>query len=86
MSTRRTAIVDQAEGRHKQLSALSEKEIFLLMQAYTRDKTCITEADALTLCHWAQGIKFGSYVLALVLEQRLRITVEGAEVKIGLPL
>jgi hypothetical protein len=54
------------------------------MQAYTADKSCITEEDALTLCHWAQAQKYGAYVLQLVLEGHLRIKVEGKTVRLGL--
>ena len=48
-----SAIVDQAGARHQPPCALTAEEVFLLLRAYTADKTCITEADALTLCHWA---------------------------------
>ena len=64
---------------------LTDDEVFQLMRAYTRDKTCITEEDALTLCHWAQAQKFGAYVLQLVLAGSLRVTVDDGTVKLGLP-
>ena len=82
--SRKAGILDQAGSQHKRPCALSDQEVFQLMRAYTADKSCITEADALTLCHWAQAQKFGAYVLQLVLEGHLRIVVEGQEVKVGL--
>jgi hypothetical protein len=76
------AIVDDTTARRKPCE-LTDQEVFLLMQAYTADKSCITEADALTLCHWAQAQKLGAYVLRLVLEGHLRVTVEGDAVKLN---
>ena len=84
MSTKKAAILDQDAAQHKRHCELTDEEVFQLMRAYTADKTCITEADALTLCHWAQQQKCGAYVLQLVLEGHLRVVVEGSEVKVAL--
>lgn len=48
------AIVDQPGTRRKPW-ALTDREVCVLMQALTRDKTMVTEADCLTLCRWAQA-------------------------------
>ena len=85
--SKQAAILDQARTRHKRPCELTDHEVFLLMRAYTADKTCITEADALTLCHWAQAQKFGAYVLQLVLAGRLHIVVKEQEIRLrGLPV
>ena len=77
------AIVDQAADRHKRPWDLTDTEVFQLMQAYTADKTCITEADALTLCHWAEHHKRSAHILGLVLAGHLRVTVAGQDVQLG---
>ena len=53
------------------------------MQVFTPGKTCITEEDALTLCKWAQEQKFGAYVLHLVLEGYVTVSVEVGAVTVG---
>ena len=84
--SKHAAILDQGESRHKRPWELTDQEVFLLMQAFTRDKTSITEEDALTLCHWAQARKLGALTLQLVLAGPLRVAVEGTDVKLGLPV
>jgi len=64
---KKAAIVDQAADRHKRPCELTAEEVHKLMRTFTRDKCSITEADALTLCHWAQAHKAGAYALHLVL-------------------
>jgi hypothetical protein len=83
--SKQAAILDQDDLRHKRPWDLTGEEVLHLMQAFTRDKCTITEADALTLCHWAQAQKRGAYVLHLVLAGHLRVEVEGTAVKVGLP-
>ena len=75
-------MVDQRRTRHKSC-ALSDEEVFLLMRAFTRDKSCITEDDAMTLCRWAQAQKFGAFVLKMVLQGHLRVRVENGRVRVG---
>ena len=53
------------------------------MAAFTRGKACITEEDALTLCRWAEVQKFGAFVLFLVLEGRVAVTVKDGAVMLG---
>ena len=79
---KQSAIVDQADAQGKRWP-LTDEEVFALMQAFTRDKTCITEEDALTLCRWAQEQKFGAYVLHLVLEGYVTVSVEAGAVTVG---
>jgi hypothetical protein len=61
--SKEAASLDENSPRHKRPCDLTDQEVFQLMQAYTADKSCITEEDALTLCHWAQAQKYGAYVL-----------------------
>jgi hypothetical protein len=49
--SRKAGILAQAEARYKRPWALTDQEVFQLMQAFTRDKTLVTEADCVTLCH-----------------------------------
>lgn len=78
-----SAILDQRRPRHKPC-ALSDGEVFRLMQAFTRDKTMVTEDQCLVLCRWAQAQKLGALVLELVLAGHLSVSVEGEEVKVQL--
>ena len=84
--SRKSGIVEEGGPRHKRPYALSDKEVFQLMRAFTRDKALVTEADCLTLCRWAQERKLNAVVLQAVLEGHLRVVVEGQEVKVGLPV
>ena len=83
MSTTKTGIVEDALARHKRESALTDEEIFVLLEAFTRDKTCILEEDAMSLLRWAQHCKLLTHTLQLVLEGHARIEVEGDQVKVG---
>ena len=80
----KTGIVDDTIARYKQRSALTDEEIFQLMQAYTADKSCITEDEVMTFLHWAQHCKLLAHTLELVLAGALRVVVEGEAVKVGL--
>jgi hypothetical protein len=78
------AILDHEHGRHHPC-ALTAEEVVQLLRAFTWGKTSIDEADALTLCHWAQAQKVGAYVLALVLAGHLCVEVAGSTVTLRLP-
>ena len=80
--SKKAGILDQAAHQHKRPWGMTEQEVFQLMQAFTADKTCILEDDALTLCHWAQAHKRGAYALDLVLAGRVRVAVDGATVRL----
>ena len=80
--SKQAAIVDECPDPRKRWP-LTDAEVFALMQAFTRDKSVITEEDALTLCKWAQSQKFGAYVLHLVLEGYVTVSVEAGAVKVG---
>ena len=83
--SRKAGIVDDTIVRRKAAnSALTQEEITALMAAYTADKTCILEEDALIFLRWAQHCKLISQTFELVLEGHVRIVVEGEVVKVGL--
>jgi hypothetical protein len=63
---------------------LTDDEVLRLMQAFTAGKTEILEDDALTLVQWAQRIRMGAVVLAMVLDGDLTPVVEGGEVTVAL--
>ena len=75
-------ILDQSNGPCKRPWDLTAQEVLQLMQAFTADKTCILEEDALTLCRWAQAHKRGAYVLDLVFAGRVRVAVQDATVRL----
>ena len=79
---KQSAIVDQpaAEGKYWPLTA---EEVAQLMQVFTRGKTEVLEQDCLILCQWAEVQKFGAYVLFLVLEGRVAVSVEAGTVTLG---
>ena len=76
------AILDECTDTRKPYD-LTDKDVFQLMETFTRDKTLVTEEDCLILCRWAQARKLGAYVLQLVLEGRVAVTVEADTVKLG---
>lgn len=83
--SKEVAILDQGADHHKAPWALTDTEVFQLMQAFTADKPCIAEEDALTLGRWAEHRKRGAYILGLVLAGHLCVTVHAGAVSLGLP-
>ena len=74
--------VDQDEATDN-FWPLTSAEVQQLMQAFTHDKVMILEQDAMTLCKWAQQIKYDAFALHLVMAQRVAVSVEGSVVTLG---
>jgi hypothetical protein len=63
---------------------LTDDEMTRLLRVFLEGKTEVLEDEVLTLVTWAQTMRFGAFVLQMVLAGELTPVVENGEVHVAL--